>query len=71
MKKHLIVLIVCLVAGISLNVNLKHNKTRSNRIEISLDNIEALANTEDPNTKCLYAGSLDCPVSTIKVQYLF
>jgi len=40
--------------------------------EISLFNIEALANDEsDFNGKCMYKGSVDCPISKDKVYRVF
>ncbi len=62
---------VCVVAGISLNVNLKHSKENCNKLSVTLNNVEALANTETPDRICYYLGSLDCPnYSPVKVLYI-
>ena len=70
MKKYLIALAVSVGASVGLNVNLVYNSMLPKKSDISMDNVEALASTEDPNVACLYPGSIDCPVSTIKVKYV-
>ena len=55
-----------IIAVISLNLLFASiNKTYSG---ISLSNIEALSSHEETKNYCLGNGSVDCPVSTIKVE---
>ena len=61
---------VCVTLGVSLNVNLKSNNLEQRSFGITLDNIEALANGENPEVSCTLPGSLDCPRSIIKVKYI-
>lgn len=69
-KNYFIAFTMCVVCGVALNLNLKASDSRMKTLELTLDNIEALANTEDSGVSCFFLGSLDCPSSTIKVQYL-
>lgn len=70
MKKYFIVVGVCVLAYISFNVSLKHSNSNPTGLTITLNNVEALAQTEDPQVSCLHNGSLDCPRTTIKVKYI-
>lgn len=70
MKKHLIMLGVCLAIVIGLNVNLQWKNVDQDRLGITMSNIEALANGENQEVSCTVPGSLDCPRSAIKVKYI-
>lgn len=61
---------VCVTIGVGLNINLQYNPERGGNKGVTLDNIEALAQTEGSGNTCYYPGSLDCPHSTIKVKYI-
>lgn len=67
MRKYLIIMSVCLVTSISLHVNLKSNH---DGLTITLDNVEALANTGSSTVKCFDDGSIDCPALPKKVRYI-
>ncbi|HLT87005.1 MAG TPA: NVEALA domain-containing protein [Sphingobacterium sp.] len=69
MKKYLTILTCCASVGIAMNVSLQF-QSDGNKAEITLVNIEALAQGEDTSEKCWFQGSVDCPHSTIKVMYL-
>ena len=69
MRKILTMMTLCAIAGISLNVNLKSGSVSANINEVTLANVEALANEEDPTVICHHIGSLDCPNSRVKVLY--
>lgn len=70
MKKILILMGVCTTAGISQSVNLKWDSAEQGKLDITFNNIEVLANTESPDRKCNYLGSVDCPNYPVKVLYI-
>ena len=70
MRKILTMMTLCAIAGISLNVNLKSGSVSANISEVTLANVEALARAEDPNVICYFGGSIDCPISRVKVLYV-
>lgn len=70
MKKYLSLIGVCIAGGIGLNINLQYSSAEGDESGVTLDNIEALAQTEGSGKQCLYLGSLDCPHFTIKVLYI-
>ncbi len=59
-----------LSATITLNLNLQNNSSNEKAWNITLENVEALASTEESNQSCYYYGSLDCPKSPVKVLYI-
>lgn len=69
MKKYLTVLTCCVAIGIAMNVSLQF-RSDGNKTEITLANIEALAQGEDSGKICESIGSVDCPRSHIKVLYV-
>jgi len=71
MKMCFIVLGIFLAAGVCLNINLQWNISEHEKLAITMNNIEALANGENQEMFCRNLGSLDCPRSTIKVKYIF
>jgi hypothetical protein len=56
---------VAILINIQVNLNQKVLPT------ITLQNIEALSNSEFPEVKCYGIGSIDCPSEDIKVKYIF
>lgn len=67
--KKLIVFLLCMVAIGATKNFVSHNKVQS---AILLYNVEALAAKEHAAiTHCYGSGSLDCPVSHKKVEYIF
>lgn len=44
---------------------------KEKNIDLLLCNIEALAISESTNIKCLFSGSLDCPISSVKVHQIY
>lgn len=69
MKKYLSLIAIAVAAGVGLNVNMKFDQRE--QIGITLDNIEALANGEDPEKTCYLSGSVDCPSHPVKVSYIW
>lgn len=69
MKKYLTVLTCCVAIGIAMNVSLQF-QSDNNKPEITLANIEALANGEGTGTECPYTGCVDCPHGNVKVLYV-
>lgn len=60
-----IVVAALIIACINISIDRNNNES-----VISFDNVEALANGEDPRYSCLYFGTLDCPPSPIKVKII-
>lgn len=69
MKKYLIGLICCVTICIAMNVSLQL-KSDNNKAEITLANIEALAQGEAGSGNCWFYASVDCPYSGDKVLYV-
>ena len=71
--KKLLFFFILVVAVISVKY-LGYSKSRQpeNLDTLLLDNVEALAAYEQdmPHT-CLGSGSVDCPISKVKVKYVF
>lgn len=63
-----IMVLYMVVAVISVKYSLKEPRVNT----LLLDNVEALAAYEQdmPHT-CLGSGSVDCPISKVKVKYVF
>ncbi len=67
--KKIIFLLLCLVAVLSTKYFSSH---RNGYSELLLYNVEALAAGEHSDiTRCIGKGTLDCPVSHRKVEYIF
>lgn len=67
MKKQLFFSIL-IVAVLFVKYSLKESQVNS----LLLDNIEALADDEhDTPTNCVGSASVDCPVTKVKVKYVF
>ena len=66
--KKLLFLFILVVAVMSVKYSLKEPRVNT----LLLDNVEALAAYEQdmPHT-CLGSGSVDCPISKVKVKYVF
>ncbi|MBD1432863.1 hypothetical protein H8B06_08510 [Sphingobacterium sp. DN00404] len=69
MKKYLMLLTCCVAIGIAMNVSLQF-RIDSDKSEITLGNIEALAQGESGSGNCWFRASVDCPYSSIKVLYV-
>lgn len=70
MKKYFILIGACLTLVLCLNINLQWSNIEDGKLTLTMENIEALADGEDQQIFCTGPGSLDCPVSTIKVKYI-
>lgn len=70
MKKLLILIGVCLTLVLCLNIDIQRNKIENGKLTLTMNNIEALADSEDDTPGCYYLGSLDCPKDAIKVKYI-
>lgn len=70
MKKYLKFGVLSFVVLVSIFFCKKaeHNKLQN---VILLNNVEALAADESPMTRCVGAGSVDCPLNHVKVKYVF
>ncbi|WP_217932589.1 NVEALA domain-containing protein [Bacteroides caecimuris] len=69
--KKLIVFLLCMVAALSTKYFVSHSNSKVHNTFL-LYNVEALAAGEHaPITRCYGTGSLDCPVSHKKVEYIF
>ena len=67
--KKIIFLLLCIVAVLSAKYFSSHKNVQS---ELLLYNIEALAAGEHAQQgRCYGTGTLDCPVSHDKVEYIF
>lgn len=67
--KKIIFLLLCIVAVLSTKYLSFHKNGQS---ELLLYNIEALAAGEHSDiTRCIGEGTLDCPVTHRKVEYIF
>lgn len=69
MKKYLTILTCCVAIGIAMNVSFQF-QSDIDRSEITLGNIEALAQGEAGNGNCWFLASVDCPYSGDKVLYV-
>lgn len=69
MKKKILFIGSFLVAAIAVSFQLS---TEKNNLEsLMLENIDALASGEwGANPKCYGSGSVDCPVTHVKVKYV-
>ena len=66
--KKLLFFSILIMAVLSVNYSLKEPRVNT----LLLDNIEALADDEhDTPTNCVGSGSVDCPVTKVKVKYVF
>ena len=70
MKKVLTALVCCVAMGIAMNLQIQYQKLGFPFSTISMDNIEALAQSESVLPKCHSLGTVDCPQSSIKVMYV-
>ena len=69
MKKLVTIFFVCIVAIVAVKNLGIHDKQVSSLL---LYNVEALAAGESVGSwKCIGVGSVDCPVSHIKFEYVF
>ena len=70
MKKYLKFGVLSFVVLVSIFFCRKaeHNELQN---VILLNNVEALAAGENPTTKCIGTGSVDCPLNHEKVKYVF
>lgn len=68
MKKKIAVSIFLLLTCLTLTMNLQNSKAEEQNV--TMYNIEALANTESSLYICYGIGSLDCPNSNQKVLYI-
>lgn len=59
------------VALIICGLGYFQQRNREARSELLLSNIEALANDENVNADCIGIGSVDCPINSDKVLYVF
>lgn len=67
MKKLVFILVVCFAAAYTV----KELGKREKNADLLLYNIEALAADENAtNVYCVMAGSVDCPISNAKVEYV-
>ncbi|MCY6366912.1 NVEALA domain-containing protein [Bacteroides ovatus] len=65
--KKLLFFSILIMAVLSVNYSLKEPRVNT----LLLDNIEALAADEqDVPTNCWGSGSVDCPVTKVKVEYV-
>lgn len=70
MKNKIKVVVICLCAVVSITV-LCSRKSSKQMDDLLLKNIEALARGEgDGYTYCLGVGSVDCPATQYKVEYV-
>jgi len=67
MKKIVLFIFTIIVVG-SITTPINSIYTQS---DITIEDIEALADTEIDNTKCVSVGSVDCPKSKEKVLYYY
>lgn len=70
MKRYYILLATSLVIILCLNIDLQWKHQEQDNFDITMHNIEALANGENGTISCLHLGTIDCPTSVIKVKYL-
>jgi len=71
MKKKSLIFILCLfgIMAFNINISIKGNNEGSC---VTLENIEALANNgESLGHACGSLGSVDCPISPIKVEFVY
>jgi len=68
MNKKVSLFILLLIASCSIGMQLNRENVQS---DLTLVAIEALADTEIDNTKCVSVGSVDCPISKEKVSYYY
>lgn len=68
--KKLVILLLCAVAILSTKYFSSHKSEQS---ALLLYNIEALASTREISNivRCYGTGTLDCPISHNKVEYIF
>lgn len=68
--KKVVILLLCTVAILSTKYFSSHEDEKR---ALLLSNIEALATNDEHAavTRCFFTGSLDCPVSHNKVEYIF
>ena len=67
---YLIMFGACLAIISGLNVNLQWKHAEQDKLGITMSNIEALASGENEGVFCTGPGSLDCPMSIVKVLYI-
>ena len=66
-KNRMLFFSILMMAVLSVNYSLKEPRVNT----LLLDNIEALAADEqDVPTNCWGSGSVDCPVTKVKVEYV-
>lgn len=68
MRKKVGLFVLLLIASCSIGMQLNRENDQS---DLTLAAIEALADTEGNNTKCVSVGSVDCPISKEKVLYYY
>lgn len=68
--KKIVILLLCAVAILSTKYFSSHKSEQS---ALLLYNVEALASTQEHAniTRCYGTGTLDCPISHKKVEYIF
>lgn len=68
MKKKILFIALFLVAAV---VTFQIRAKRENRNYLMLENIEALASNESsPPPRCFGSGSVDCPITHVKVYFV-
>lgn len=67
MKKTIFICTLFVTLVTALSIRLHAEKVASG---ITLENIEALSNGEGSSVKCMFNGSVDCPISSTKVLYV-
>lgn len=72
MKKYAYLIVVIFTLIAALGVNLQIGQPLTPLSSISLEQVEALANTEqgENKVKCFGIGCIDCPINSLKVKYL-
>lgn len=70
MKKKVVILLLCTVAVLSTKY---FSSPKAERSALLLYNVEALASDDEDIgiSRCYGTGTLDCPVSHEKVEYIF
>ena len=67
MKKIKFLGLIVVITLTSFNVQIKGEDYFSS---ILMENIEALSSGENAPVRCFFPGSIDCPGSSLKVQYV-
>lgn len=68
MRRLMIVLFITCLIGVAVSIDVNDKSSIS---QLSLSNVEALADIEGNKCKCLGVGSLDCPFNKDKVKFIW